>query len=60
MFLYINQKRTENKIRQIINCFLLIHKHLWFNILKQQTKAKNHFFIKHFVVLKIPSIFAFN
>lgn len=43
-FLYINQKRTENKIRQIINCFLLIHKHLWFNILKQQTKAKNHFF----------------
>ncbi|EXY80826.1 hypothetical protein M084_1389, partial [Bacteroides fragilis str. 3988 T1] len=25
-FLYINQKRTENKIRQIINCFLLIRK----------------------------------
>ncbi|EXY85211.1 hypothetical protein M079_1606 [Bacteroides fragilis str. 3996 N(B) 6] len=42
--MYINQKRTENKIRQIINCFLLIHKHLWFNILKQYPKAKKHFF----------------
>lgn len=32
------QNQTDNKL------FLLIHKHLWFNILEQQTKAKNHFF----------------
>ena len=40
--MYINQKRTENKIRQIINCFLLIHKHLWFNILKQYPNCFLH------------------